>query len=448
MSDKEYWENLVSGEELKKAKRERNKEYEYRRERISSLDSLEENGWEYVSTYKDNTFIKVRKRKPVGVRFENKVWLMLEKMGFTSLNRDDKFVISYGKDNRDLTQQVDVFAADEETALIIECKAAEKFTKKDFKKDIDAYKGNLGEMINSVKKQFGKGINIRVIWATSNIELGEQDKKRLSDANFEYFDEDTIDYFAGLAKHLGSAAKYQFLGQIFKGRDIKNMPSTVPAIKGKMGGHTYYSFSIEPERLLKIGYVLHRSDANRGMMPTYQRIIKKSRLTSIRKFVNNGGYFPNSIIISIDSPKKLQFDLKGSDADSNTQLGILHLPRKYCSAYIIDGQHRLYGYSESKYATTNTIPVVAFENLKQDEQVRLFMEINENQKAVPKNLRNTLNADMLWNADNYNDRRKALRLKIAQALGETLGSPLYDRVLIGENATTNTRCITMESIDK
>ena len=25
-----------------------------------------------------------------------------------------------------------------------------------------------------------------------------------------------------------------------------------------MGGHTYYSFSIEPEKLLKIGYVLHK----------------------------------------------------------------------------------------------------------------------------------------------------------------------------------------------
>ena len=29
-----------------------------------------------------------------------------------------------------------------------------------------------------------------------------------------------------------------------------------------MGGHKYYSFSIEPERLLKLGYILHRSKAN------------------------------------------------------------------------------------------------------------------------------------------------------------------------------------------
>ena len=53
------------------------------------------------------------------------------------------------------------------------------------------------------------------------------------------------------------------------------MEDKVPAIQGEMGGHKYYSFSIEPERLLKIGYVLHRNEANKNMMPTYQRLIKK-----------------------------------------------------------------------------------------------------------------------------------------------------------------------------
>ena len=42
------------------------------------------------------------------------------------------------------------------------------------------------------------------------------------------------------------------------------------AIQGKMGSYTYYSFPIEPEKLLKIGYVLHRSEANKNMMPTYE----------------------------------------------------------------------------------------------------------------------------------------------------------------------------------
>ena len=215
-----------------------------------------------------------------------------------------------------------------------------------------------------------------------------------------------------------------------------------------MGGHTYYSFSIEPEKLLKIGYVLHRSEANSSMMPTYQRLIKKSRLTAVRKFINEEhGYFPNSIIISIDSKKPLQFDRSEKQVpNAVADLGILHLPQQYRSAFIIDGQHRLYGYSDSPYAMTNSIPVVAFENLDQTEQVRLFMDINENQKSVSKKLRNVLNADMLWDSPKEAERRDALRLKIAQDLGEKNTSPLYGRIDIGEDQSTPIKCVTIECI--
>ncbi len=49
-----------------------------------------------------------------------------------------------------------------------------------------------------------------------------------------------------------------------------------------MGGRTYYAFAIEPERLLKLGYILHRNKANSRLMPTYQRLIKKSRLKKVQ----------------------------------------------------------------------------------------------------------------------------------------------------------------------
>ena len=184
------------------------------------------------------------------------------------------------------------------------------------------------------------------------------------------------------------------------------------------------------------------------MMPTYQRIIKKARLTSVRNFINDGGYFPNSIIISIDTGGKgLVFDQSGTKVDGSiSKLGILHIPKRYRTAYIIDGQHRLYGYSDSKYASTNTVPVVAFVDLDRTEQIKLFMDINENQKAVPKSLRVTLNADMLWESQNLNERRQALRSKIAQMLGEEPTSPLRSRVLVGEAELTPGRCITIEAI--
>ena len=214
-----------------------------------------------------------------------------------------------------------------------------------------------------------------------------------------------------------------------------------------MGVHTYYSFSVEPEKLLKIGYVLHRNKANKKLMPTYQRLIKKSRLTAIQQFIDHAGFFPNSLVINIESEKQLNFDLANNQIENSiSKIGILHLPKTYRSAYIIDGQHRLYGYANSEYRIKNSIPVVAFVNLNRTEQVRLFMQINENQKAVPKNLRNTLNADLLWNSRELEDRVKAIKLQVAQDLGEDSDSPLYDRVIIGENPKTSTRCITIDTI--
>lgn len=172
------------------------------------------------------------------------------------------------------------------------------------------------------------------------------------------------------------------------------------------------------------------------MMPTYQRIIKKNRLKSIHNFIEQEkGYFANSIIISLDSKgKKLNFDEATTKTNTSiSSIGMLHLPKQYRSAYIIDGQHRLYGYADSQYKDTNSIPVVAFVDLDREEQIKLFMQINENQKAVSKNLRNTLNSDLLWTSDNQVERLTALRSRLAINLGESRTSALFDRISIGED---------------
>lgn len=135
--------------------------------------------------------------------------------------------------------------------------------------------------------------------------------------------------------------------------------------------------------------------------------------------MDEGGFFPNSVILNIETDRRggLRFDHAGK-AEGAAKLGFLHLPQTYRAAYVIDGQHRLYGYARSDRAANDLIPVVAFVNLERSERVRLFMQINENQQAVPKNLRNTLNSDLLWDSDDPAERARALRLRIAQHLGE------------------------------
>ena len=444
---KTKWDSIVSGDDLNKVRALRGKPYIEAKERRIALPELIEEGWEEFKSYKNNKFVGVRKEKKFDELFEDRVWTLFARLGFTSMNRDRYFEMSYDYNNPNITQQIDVFAADEETVIIVECKASETIKEGNFKKPIEAFHGQMDGLRKEAQKRFPKA-KVKFIWAAHNYIITPADQAKLREWDIAYFSDAVINYYYELAKHLGTCARYQLLGNLFANQEIRNMEDKIPAIQGEMGGHKYYSFSIEPERLLKIGYVLHRNEANKNMMPTYQRIIKKKRLTDVQKFINSGGYFPNSLIISIDTGGKgLQFDMSSTKVDGAlSRLGVLHLPKKYRSAYIIDGQHRLYGYSDSEYAATNSVPVVAFVDLDRQEQIKLFMDINENQKAVPKTLRVTLNADMLWDSSDYNERRQALRSKIAQMFGEEDTSPLLGRVVIGEDEKSLIKCITVEAI--
>jgi len=442
-----FWESLVNSKNIKSTFQRRKKPDLYDSILPESLDRYKNDGWEVDREFK--TKIRIKKRKSFDIAFEDAVWTTFANLGFGLLNRDRNFKMPYS-DDFTLTQQIDVFAADQETMIFVECKACEGEPKKgNFKEVIEAIGGKKEGIHKAIRMLFPDHKHkVKFILATSNYYLSQPDIERLENFGILHFDEETIQYYQDLTKHLGISARFQLLGNLFEGQEIPEIQNQIPAIEGKMGGHTYYSFSIEPEKLLKIGYVLHRNKANKKLMPTYQRLIKRARLNSVQGFVEDGGFFPNSIIVNLLSDgKKLRFERANTQVDNAiSRVGILYLPKKYRSAFIIDGQHRLYGYANSEYQKTNSIPVVAFTNLDRKDQVRLFMQINENQKPVPKNLRNTLNSDLLWGSDILNDQIKALKLTIAQELGEDKSSALYDKVIVGENPKTSTRCITIDTI--
>ena len=445
----DIFQNLISENQITKELRLRRKTYVNKsisNKNISELSESQEHGWTIEREFK--TTKRLKKPKKHDILFEDKVWALFASLGFNLMNKDRNLKIPYDKSKPNLTQQIDVFAKDDETIIIVECKSTIDENKRgDFKKDLEAFKGKIGGIRTTINQLFpDQKLKFKFIFATENYSISKSDYERLENINGIHFDDEIINYYINMQKQIGSASRYQLLGSLFSGQDIPELDNKIAAIKGKMGGHTYYSFSIEPEKLLKIGYVLHRNKANINMMPTYQRIIKKSRLNSVQEFIDiKKGYFPNSIIINIDSDKSLDFDRANTQVkNSISTIGVLHLPKKYRSVFIIDGQHRLYGYANSEYKFKNSIPVVAFINLDREEQVKLFMQINENQKAVSKNLRTTLNADLLWTSDNYLDQFKALRSRISITLGENRNSSLFDKISIGEDRRT----ITQEAFDK
>ncbi|SDB45103.1 DNA sulfur modification protein DndB [Pseudobutyrivibrio sp. YE44] len=439
------WEYLVSGDELKEAAKERkNKTIKNKVDR-DSVENYLQDGWFITKEYK-NGKVLIEKNKPIGDLFENEVWNIFYRMGFTTLNSTNDFKVQFSKRQ---SKQVDIVAIDDEVCLLIECKCSDTYDKNHiFDKDLKEIPTIRDGIIQEISSKY-PGRKFKYIFATKNYSIGNADRIRMEEFDISNFEMDVVDYYDKLVNYIGPAAKYQLLGNIFAGKTIENMESMVPAIEGIMGGGLkYYSFSIEPERLLKLAYILHRDNANETLMPTYQRLITKDRLTKVKQFVDNGGYFPNSIIISIDNKgADLLFEpLTDENINKFSRAGILHLPKTYSSAFVIDGQHRLYGYSDSTHGKDNAIPVVAFVDMDKYEQLKMFMDINENQKAVNKTLRNSLNINIFWNSESYLERSKAVMLALCERLGTTQNSPLYDRIVTGTNSSTNRRCITSESL--
>lgn len=405
---------------------------------LNELDDYINEGWEEVSRTKYKA--KIQKLKPAGVRFEDDIWCMFYNLGFRHLNYDEKLEIPWGENPGD-KHQLDVVAIGEEAIFVVECKATENIKPASFKKDIDDMRLYRDGVMKALRQIYGEDKKVKFIFATRNYTFAEgcEDEKRLAENKIFQFTDNTYDYVNSLIKAYKSTVIYQFYGLMFRHERINNDKIRIPALKGTMGGHTYYMLSIEPATLLKIGFVLHRTRVNTQItMPTYQRLLVPSRLKGIGEFIDKkNGYFPNSVIINFDDSERknrIQFDLaSGGSDDTRTKLGYLTIPNAYCIAYIIDGQHRVYGYAGSKYKDTNTIPVVAFDGLPSDEQLRIFMDINEHQKAVTPSLRLDLNEDLNWESPHLDSRLKALRSSIIKQLGRDNSSVLARKIAIGED---------------
>lgn len=441
-------ENLVSENELDQAYKKRNVKFIYKTVVKQDLQPYFDAGWEKTG-YKSKKVFRLRKAKDVGSGFEDEVWCIFKRMGFNEMNKGHDFTIPIF--NTNTKKQLDVYAKDDQCICIVECKAAETpHTKRSLDEDIDqlaAMRHNIELSIFSHYRDDNSFKKLKTVWiiATRNIDVSENDYERAKQANIRIIDD--IDYYYDLSNHFGKASKYQFLADMFSGIDIPDLIEPVSAIKGNMGKKVFYSFVIEPEKLLKIAYIAHRAKTNEEDKETYQRMAKKSRLNKLAEYIHNKeGIFPTSIVINIESDRPLRFDHAAEMAEKNATLGTLYLPNKYKTAWIIDGQHRLFAYSNLNEGKTATLPVIAFENLEPNIQAQLFVDINGEQVRVPKSLLSDLWATIHLNSKNPSEQIKALISRLVKELNENRNSPLRDRIINIGGRRTKTRNITLTAL--
>ncbi len=445
-------DNMQTADEVRGLARLKKRDYETKTVRPQLVEEALSEGWAVDRKHKKR--VRLRKEKPHHSHLEDRVWMLLYRMGFPRLSGDggaSLVVVPKAADSP--RTQIDVVGIDDEVAVAIECKSAEVFGKRPrFGAELSKHAMIRKRFAASVNHQYNDGAKRHVVLGMflSNISLSDNDKARAKDANVLLFGEGDLTYYEELVKHLGPAAKYQFLADMLPGKAVRGLEIRVPAIRARIGGHRCYTFAISPEYLLKIAYVSHRAKGKPSDVDTYQRMLRKYRLNRIRDYITEDGIFPTNIVINLEG-KRLQFDRASQDRSSRSDtdagiLGWLCLRPAYKSAWVIDGQHRLFAYSGHPRAARSLLSVLAFADLAPSTQAKLFIDINAKQKSVKRSLLEELYGELHWDAPKPQERVRAIISKAIQELDAERDSPFYQRIQKADESKDPIRCITLTSL--
>jgi DGQHR domain-containing protein len=146
-----------------------------------------------------------------------------------------------------------------------------------------------------------------------------------------------------------------------------------------------------------------------------QRVLSKRRIDSIKEFILSGNMFFNSFILNwTDSNFPPRY--------RNNKISIKITP---AAAQMIDGQHRLAGLEaameEDKLVSEKEILVSLCISLSTKEAATIFLNINSEQRPVPKSLIYDLFGEVEDDRDHSINRAN----DIAQDLSENRESPFY-----------------------
>ncbi|HEY0025530.1 MAG TPA: DGQHR domain-containing protein [Longimicrobium sp.] len=412
--------------------------------RAEHLTEAEADGWTVRKRNKNSVSVKRAKRHDAQLR--SRVWSLMYRMGFDFLSGKGGTQLDLPK-TEGAQHESDVVAIDKEVAVDITCVSFDSAQKD------SGFVARL-EALVSVRKPFTVATShiypvehkrhVGSVVFVQNVIITDHERDRAAEADISVFDEADLDYFEQLVKLLGPAARYQFLAEVFRGREIAGLEVRVPALRARVGTLTCYTFAIRPDYLLKIAYVAHRAKGKAIDLDAYQRMISKSRLRAIGQYISEEGVFPTNIVVNLEKDRVVQFERGKQEGDTDGALfGWLTLHPSYGAAWIIDGQHRLFAYSGHPRATSSYLNVLAFAGLSASRQAQMFVDINSEQRRMKRSLLVELDAVLKWDSEDDEKRISAVISKAGMVLDEDRESPLHGRLLPADVARTDIRCISL-----
>ncbi|MFG0593625.1 DGQHR domain-containing protein [Delftia sp. WSY_9] len=196
-------------------------------------------------------------------------------------------------------------------------------------------------------------------------------------------------------------------------KKIEYKKISVTHLETKFGVIPAYTFAIKAKDLLAIHYVAVRGrDKEEGAV---QRPLSTRRINDIKNYVLEGNTFFNSFI--------LNWTEETYTPDFGKQK--ISIPLVPSAAQVLDGQHRLTGLAEAieqrpEIGETDLLATLCV-GLTTQEAARIFLNINTEQRPVPK----SLVFDLFGEVENDEDHSINRATDLARSLNDETDSPLY-----------------------
>ena len=174
-------------------------------------------------------------------------------------------------------------------------------------------------------------------------------------------------------------------------------PIRIPVLKVEQPLGEFYVAVLSAETLLEVTYsdplrILGVSATGEYVLKGHQRKLVQDRLKAIGRYIDTvEAAFPNSIILAanyredgaLEENEKIRWSVENND---DNIIGTLVIPSSKKLAAIVDGQHRLYGFTKSSLVERLQMPLLCavYLDLPNPFQAYLFATINYNQKPVDK----------------------------------------------------------------
>lgn len=155
------------------------------------------------------------------------------------------------------------------------------------------------------------------------------------------------------------------------GKSVVTNYIQLPAWEINHPGGNFYTFICDTETLLRIAYVSMEERNKTGV----QRPLSERRCKEVAKFINSiDAVIANNIILNLPE------DTEYIPPNTENLTGILKFPDRENSAWVVDGQHRLFGFNYTERRLN--LLCTGFINIGIESQAKIFITINNEQKGI------------------------------------------------------------------